>query len=193
MSGIASYIIISTFIPGLTRYRFSVANLHHLQFGRGAAVPSQPPISRIRISMKQLDHFLCFICSPHLVQDLPFGTKNLKLSSGQVIEVPNVIRTMIPQRIVCQYQRYCEETSFTPFSSRTMLRVLSECSASVRKSLQGLDYFAADGAQAFDTLIDIVHQVSEVGADKDNWESRTIDVLKTAKMYLKGDYKVIIF
>ena len=33
-----------------------------------------------------------------------------------------------------------------------MTRILSECSASVRKSLQGLDYFAAEGARAFDDL-----------------------------------------
>ena len=36
-----------------------------------------------------------------------------------------------------------------------MLRVPSECSASVRKSLQGLNYFAADCAQALDTLIGV--------------------------------------
>ena len=33
-----------------------------------------------------------------------------------------------------------------------MLRVLAECKASVRKSFQGLDYFAADGARAFEDL-----------------------------------------
>ena len=192
MSGITTYNVISHYISGLTRYRYSMANLHRLQFGRGTVLPSQPSSARIRIDMKQLDHFLCFITSPHLVQDLPFGTKNLKLSTGQIIEVPNVIRTMIPQKIVRQYLQYCEETGFAPFSSRTMLRVLSECSASVRKSLQGLDYFAADGAQAFDTLIGVVRQVSQLGAGKPDWETTTIDALKAAKMYLKGDYKVII-
>ena len=44
----------------------------------------------------------------------------------------------------------------------------------VRKLLQGLDYFAADGAQAFDTLISVVRQLSEFGADS-NWEATTID------------------
>ena len=59
---------------------------------------------------------------------------------------------MIPDRLVKQYQAYCEETKFTPFSSATMLRVLSACSATVRKSLQGLDYIAADGAKGFEDL-----------------------------------------
>lgn len=190
MSGVASFNTLSQYIPGLTKYRYTMANLHRLQFGRGAQLP-KPSTLRIRVDPKQLDHFLSFITSPHLVQDLPFGQKHLKLSSGEVIDVPNVIRLMIPQRIVRQYTQYCLETSFKPFSERTMLRVLSECSASVRKSLQGLDYFAAEGARAFDDLVMTVHQISEYGSGKE-WEKRIIEALKAAKLYLKGDFKVVI-
>ena len=188
MCGVANYNNIVFFIPGLTRYRYSVANLHRLQFGRGAPVEHQS-LTRIKVDLKQLDHFLGFITSPHLVQDLPFGSTKLKLASGHTIEVPNVIRAMIPQRIVRQYSQYCNDTGFTPFSKSTMLRVLSECSATVRKSLQGLDYYAAEGAQAFDNLIKVVQQLGKVTSDP-TWESTTIDSLKTLKLYLKGDYKV---
>ena len=62
----------------------------------------------------QLDHFLNFITSAHLIQDLPFGERLLKLSTGEVLTVPNVIRTMIPKRIVMQYFTFCEESSFEP-------------------------------------------------------------------------------
>ena len=99
MTGVAGYKMLATFIPGLTTYRYTMANLHRLQFGRGAPVPLQVS-TRIKVDLKRLDHFLCFITSPHLVQDLPFGQKHLTLSTGEVIKVPNVIRTMIPQRIV---------------------------------------------------------------------------------------------
>lgn len=192
MSGIASYNKLCEFVPGLTQYRYTMANLHRLQFGKGAEIARPSTHSRIRVDPLQLDHFLDFLTSPHLVQDLPFGNKKLKLSTGEIIEVPNVIRTMVPKRIVKQYQQYCTEIGFTPFSERTMLRVLSECSASVRKSLQGLDYIAAEGAQAFDSLTEVVHRLSELGEDK-NWETETTKSLKTSKMYLKGDYKVITF
>lgn len=188
MSGVANYNHIVKFIPGLTRYRYSVANLHRLQFGRGAPVEHQP-LTRIKVDLKQLDHFLGFISSPHLIQDLPFGSNKLKLSNGQAIEVPNVIRSLIPERIARQYTQYCEDTGFTPFSKSTMLRVLSECSATVRKSLQGLDYYAAEGAQAFDNLIKIVHQMGELISNS-TWETTTTESLKTSKLYLKGDYKV---
>ncbi|XP_078368927.1 uncharacterized protein LOC144652746 [Oculina patagonica] len=190
MAGVGSFNDISRFIPGLTRYRFTMANLHQLQFGRGAQVPKQPT-TRIRVDLCQLDHFLGFITSPHLIQDLPFGLKHLKLSSGDIIEVPNVIRLMIPQRVVQQYKQYCMETKFKPFSDSTMLRVLSECSASVRKSLQGLDYFAAEGARAFDDLAVIIRQIAFLGPGKE-WEAKIAEALKTDKLYLKGDYKVHI-
>jgi hypothetical protein len=188
MSGVANYNHIVKFIPGLTRYRYSVANLHRLQFGRGAPVEHQP-LTRIKVDIKQLDHFLGFITSPHLIQDLPFGNNKLKLSNGQTIEVPNVIRTLIPERIARQYTQYCEDTGFTPFSKSTMLRVLSECSATVRKSPQGLDYYAAEGAQAFDNLIQIVHQMGEMICNS-TWETTMVESLKSSKLYLKGDYKV---
>ena len=48
------------------------------------------------MSPKQLDHFLDVITSAHIVQDLPFGEKTLKLSTKEEIAVPNVIRTLIP-------------------------------------------------------------------------------------------------
>ena len=127
-----------------------------------------------------------------MVQDLPFGQRHLKLSSGEVIDVPNVIRQMIPQRIIRQYTQYCLETKFKPFSERTMLRILSECSASVRKSLQGLDYFAAEGARAFDDLVGMVHPMSENVADGKEWEKRMTEHLKASKLYLKGDFKVMV-
>ena len=149
MTGVASYREMSWYIPGLTHYRYTIANLHRMQYGRGIPVPEHVRhVPRLKIDRKQLDHFLAYITSPHLIQDLPFGEKSLTLSSGRVISVPNVIRTMTPQRIAKQYIEYCSETGFEPFSEQTMLRILSKCSASVCKSLQGLDYIAAEGTKA---------------------------------------------
>ena len=160
MTGVAGYKVIASFIQGLTKYRYTVANLHRLQFGRGAPVPFQQS-TRMRVDLKQLDHFLFFITSPHLIEDLPLGQKHLTLSTGQVIEVPNVIRTMIPQGMVCHYTQYCQDTGFKPFSHRTTLRSLSECCASVGKSLQGLDYYAAEGTRAFEGLMLLVRKLNE--------------------------------
>ena len=71
-------------IPDLTRYRYSCARKHVLVHGRGVA-PPQPTRTRMAVSRTQLDHFLDFITSPHVIQDLPFGEKSVKLSTKEVI------------------------------------------------------------------------------------------------------------
>lgn len=73
-----------------------------------------------------------------------------------------------------------------------MTRILSECSASVRKSLQGLDYFAAEGARAFNDLSAVLEQALENGARKERVQGLQ-EALKAGKLYLKGDFKVIHF
>ena len=186
----SSFETIREHVLGLTAYRLGVAHLHRIEHGPAAPVPTQKA-PRLRIDERQLDHFLSFVTSPHLVQDLPFGERLLKLSSGVYIKVPNVIRTMIPQRIVKQYTQYCTEVNFKPFSASTMLRILSECSASVRKSLQGLDYFAAEGARAFEELVAIVKDISILMGGGEKWATTLQESLKAGKFYLKRDYKVI--
>ena len=141
------------------------------------------------VSPEMVDHFICFITSQHIVQDLPFGQKHLSLSSGQVLEVPNVIRTLIPEHIVQQYQKYCKESGITCMSRRSLLRILDVCSASVRKSLQGLDYITASGSKAFDELENVTDKLGELGMGM-SWAKQQKQQLKLAKRYLKIDYKV---
>ncbi len=188
MANMVTYKILQLYIPGITEYRVKMARRHRLEYGRGVLV-QQSVSTRMRVNHAQLDHFLTFVTSSHVIQDLPFGQQYLRLSSGKVLQTPNVIRTMIPSRLVEQYQQYCKETDFKPFGRATMLRILSACSATVRKSLQGLDYFAADGAKAFDDLIHVVKRFQECGLSREtanSWENS----LKSGKQYLKSDYKV---
>ena len=55
-----------------------------------------------------------------------------------------------------------------------------------------MDYFAAEGARAFDDLVGMVHQMSENVAGGKEWEKRMTEQLKASKLYLKGDFKVMI-
>lgn len=67
--------------------------------------------------------------------------------------------------LVKQNQAYCAETDFTPFSPATMLRVLSSCEATVRKSMQGLDYIVPRGTKGFKDLLFIVECLKDKGLD----------------------------
>ena len=113
----------------------------------------------------------------------------LKLSTRVVIKTPNVVRMLIPERMTQQYYQLCEEIGFTPTSKSTLLRVLDACSASVRKSLQGLDNFSAQGSNAFDDLCETVDRIVE-RAKLQAWAKETKQTLRDAKQYLRTDYKV---
>lgn len=184
-----SFTELKVWIPELTRYRFNVARHHALLHGRGSVLP-QVRNTRIYVDEDKLDHFVTFISSTHIVQDLPFGEKVLKLSSGEQFKVPNVVRTLIPAQIILQYQAYCKDTDFKPASRSTLYRILNVCSASVRKSLQGLDYISASGAEAFDSLEEVVEKLGNEYGMGTQWAKDKKEQLKKAKRYLKGDYKV---
>jgi len=67
-------------IPDLSQYRFTEARHHCLEYGRGAPVLTVPT-PRMRVSTAQIDHFIAFITSPHIIQDLPFGKITIMLST----------------------------------------------------------------------------------------------------------------
>ena len=191
IADLVPYRDIKKFIPGLTDYRIKEARLHILKYGRGATVPLKKS-PRMRINENQLDHFLTFITSSHVVQDLPFGQRYLHLENGQVLETPNVIRALIPQRIIEQYTQFCKEVDMKPLSPATISRLLTVCAATVRKSLQGLDYIAADGAKAFDDLSALAVKLKDKCICDGKWFSYCQEALKAGKQYIKTEYKVCL-
>lgn len=131
-------------IPGLSKWRIDQARSHAAQVGKGQPL-KEKAIYRARIDNTKVDHFLDYIARPELLQDVAFGTKTLKLDSGERIVIPAVVRTLIPSRIIEQYTLYCKQEQFKPAAERSLYRILDVCSASMQKSLQGLDNVTAEG------------------------------------------------
>ena len=123
---------------------------------------------------------------------MPFSEQTLRLSSKTELKIPNVIWTSIPEQTVRQYQSYCKETGFTPTSRSSLLRILHVCSASLRKSFQGLDYVSSEGAKAFDDIAEVVDKPGDNYQGGMSWSEELIRKLKLMKRYLKGDFKVSI-
>ena len=76
-----SYRTLQSWIPGLTRYRFNIARQHAHMYEGGAEVETR---SVPRMYVSQLEHFLDFITSEGIIQELPFGEQTLKLSFPDV-------------------------------------------------------------------------------------------------------------
>ena len=191
MADKASFANIQEWIPGVTKYRYMMATQHILLHGRGAPFPSQSPRTRMVIPQEKLSHFLDLMTSPHIIKDLSFREKVVSLSTKEVIKISNVLRNMIPERIVYQYQAYTKEENFTPLSRSTLLRVLQVYPASTRHSLKGIDYISSAGAQAFDNLESVAERLGEMDMGM-SWAKEIEEQLKKCKRYLKSDHKVCV-
>jgi len=91
------------------------ARAHTASHGPGIPV-AKIPRHRIRLDNSQLDHFLEFTSRPYFYQDVAFGSRKLKLDSGQELVMPNVVRTVAKCTIIGQYLDYCREDNFDPLS-----------------------------------------------------------------------------
>lgn len=172
----------------ISRWQIKRARKHAKTYGPGAPV-EKPVHHRVRLPMPKVDHFLDFIDRPYFYQDVAYGTRTLKLDSGEEMIMPNVIRTMTRSTMVAQYLQHCEEDEFSPLSRSTLFKILEVREASQRKSLQGLNNTAADGASGFQTLERIVDELGNSGVDS-VWCNDTKTALQESKRYLKSDYRI---
>ena len=171
----------------LSNRKIKKARAHSSSKGSGNPL-TKIPQHRIRLDKGKLNHFMEFASRPYFYQDVAFGSRTLKLESGEEMVMPNIVRTVARCTIINQYLDFCKEENFTPLSRATMWRILEVQEASQRKSLKGLDNTAADSAEGFEALYEIVDQLEEVGADKE-WSSKTRKRLKDSKLYLKTTYR----
>ena len=140
------------------------------------------PRHRVRLDMAKVDHFLNFINRPYFYQDVSYGTRKVKLDTGETVTMPNVVRVVTRSTMITQYIHHCSEDNFTPLSRATLFRILEVREASQRRSLQGLDNVAADGAAGFETMERIVEQLESVGVAGD-WVSSVKNSLIDGKRY----------
>ena len=79
-------------LPDVTTYQLGKAKKHLLLHGRGQPVPV---VKRYRtgVTMPKVEHFIEFLTNPNFVQDVAYGTRKLKLPTGETIIMPNVVTT----------------------------------------------------------------------------------------------------
>lgn len=119
-------------IPGLTKWRIDEARKHALVASPGQVI--EPPVlQRCRLDPVKVDHFLDFISSPTFLQDVAYGTMTQKLSSGEKIEIPDVVRTVVASRLIQLYQSYCKEYKFAHLGQSTLFNIVKICAAPPKK------------------------------------------------------------
>ena len=130
--------------------------------------------------MRKVEHFIDFIFSNGLLQDVAYSVSKWKYDSRDVQTIPHMILTSKYSHTIAFYQQSCFELSYTPLSESTLWRILHAIKPSHRTSLAGLDDITAMGMNGFDTL----KQISERLQRKD-----IVASLEKSKRYLKLHYQ----
>ena len=151
----------------LLTWEIKQARSHANLQGHGT-IPETIMKHRVRLDMGKVDTFVHFVNRLYFYQDVSYGSKILVLVNGDIIEMPNVVRTVTRSTMIEQYLEYCKEQCHEPLSRSTLFKILEIREASKRKSLQGLDNTAADGAAGFQTLETVVETL-EKGRIEKQW------------------------
>lgn len=115
----------------------------------------EPPKKRQRVSSEKITIFVEFLFRSGLIQDVAYGTTKLKLnSSHESILIPHAVRTTLKTHIFRLYQKNCEDIGEEPLGRTLAMEILDACKTSERKSLSGIDSFAAKGNEAIVFLED---------------------------------------
>ncbi|XP_061191608.1 uncharacterized protein LOC133199785 [Saccostrea echinata] len=177
-------------LPNMTESMYYAAKNHAKNVGPG--LPVNTTSTRKRMDPVKLDNFLDFITSPHVIRDLPYGERKIKLSDGTTYEMPNVIRCMGSSDVIQQYKAYCSENNISPLGDSTMYRILSECGAQIRTSLEGVDYFIAEGGRAFHTILDTLEELLKFQFLNQQEKKDFYTLFLQCKQYLHADFKTHI-
>ncbi|CAC5366838.1 unnamed protein product [Mytilus coruscus] len=177
-------------LPDVTYSKFFTAKNHAKLVGPG--LPITPSITRHKMDPIKLDNFLDFITSEHIVRDLPYGERKVRMSNGSVIEMPNVVHSMGASDVIHQYKLFCAENEISPLGDSTMYRIIAQCGAKVRTSLEGIDYFVAEGSRAFSTLSNILEELVQIEVLNLQQSKDATSLLLQCRQYLKTDFKARI-
>ena len=140
--------------------------------------------TRKKLKDAQINHFLDFLQHGGVMQDVASVIRTVKLSTGCKTKIPNAARTVHKTKAIRLYISPCDMEGYTQMngrpSERTLWNILSNCPASQRKSLAGLDNVASEGSDSFDMLIKICKTLEN---------EDLIKKLTEGRRYLKGNYR----
>ena len=86
-----------------------------------------------KLNMDKVEYFLEFIFNKGLLQDVAYGTCNIKFDSGLKLKVVNTVLTTKYTHAVTLYLKSC--TDDESLSTSTLFRILKAVKPSQRKSL----------------------------------------------------------
>ena len=147
----------------------------------GVFRPEERRFTRNRLNTNMCEHFIEFIFSSGLLQDVAYGTTTITFDSGDTQSVPQAVLQCKYSHLIEYYKKFCAENNVNHLSESSLWKILKAIKPSRRKSLAGLDDITAEGMNGFEFLSEVIKKYH---LEKD-WAHK----LERAKRYLKISYQ----
>ena len=153
------YVEVAKHIPGLTRYRYlearkmksnanSCTSTVHVKerYSRQKLTALMDFITRFQYNFTDKINVIEF---QNIFMACRMASDKLNCHLVDRMTIANTLRLQTNSEIVAMYKKYMDGTGQDnlKFSDSTITRILQACPAEKRKSIQGLDYFIADGLE----------------------------------------------
>lgn len=139
---------------GVSYYHIKLARRRHTQYGP-ITEPPKVPITRQRLDLEKIQHFLSFLTESSLLQEEAYGTTTIKYDSGEKRVVSNSLLMCLKEEVIKEYK-----ARYNTYSSSTLRKILDSIKPKTRRRLAGVDSFLVHGYEAFEVLsYDFSHSI----------------------------------
>jgi hypothetical protein len=174
---------------GCTKYQAERCRKMRQVVGAHAPILTYADIHRNRLPKNKVLHFLEFLHVSNLLHDTPLHSKDLQLSTGKTVEVPQMVLTITKQHAILLYLDHCTHNDYSPLSASSLRRVLDESKATQRKALQGLDNYVVRGSNALDNIKSLVEDVFEKFPEVIDGNEELASNTEKIRRFIKNEYQ----
>ena len=110
---------------GCTRYQALAAIGVRKKLGAGVQIERKEGSGLSKLDIEKAEHFLDFLFSNAFLQSSPFGTNKLKLSTGESITIPTIVRLNIRNHLITEYVNHCKVLNYKHLSVKELYIILN--------------------------------------------------------------------
>ena len=98
-------------------------------------LPEKKKHNRNKLDLNKAEHFLDFIFSSGISQDVAYRVTRIKYDNGEEQKISHAVLTAKFSHAITMYKESCNEVGYSPLSDRSLFRILSAIKPSQRKCL----------------------------------------------------------
>ena len=91
---------------------------------KGLVIPQKVTLRRNRMNTLKMEHFIEFVFSSGLIQDVAYGVTTLNFDSGDKQTIPHAVLTAKYSHVIAFYVQYCSEMGYESLSESSLWRIL---------------------------------------------------------------------